>query len=151
MNKAFVREPDETGQRNCPRCGSLGVTVQQETLAAHLPADALRSLATTAFFCPFPRCDVVYFDAFDRTVDTAALDHGVYPKDPAAPLCGCFGLTRDDVELDISEGGAARVRELLQKTKSPDARCQIMSPSGQCCAADVQRYYMKLYTAARGE
>ena len=27
MNKAFIAEPVDTGERNCPRCGSLGVPV----------------------------------------------------------------------------------------------------------------------------
>ena len=36
MNKAFVREPDDTGAGHCPRCGSLGIAVGAETLAAQL-------------------------------------------------------------------------------------------------------------------
>ena len=70
MNKAFVREPDETGERKCPRCGSLGVTVHAETLVANLAPEALRGLSESAFFCPFPRCEVAYFDAFDRVAPT---------------------------------------------------------------------------------
>jgi hypothetical protein len=143
MNKAFVREPDETGDRNCPRCGSLGVAVRAETLDAHLPGEARRLVAETAWFCPFARCDVVYFDAFERVVLTDVLGKPVYPKDPLAPICGCFGLTLDDIDDDIAEGGVTRVKELLARAKSPEANCSRLAISGQCCVPEVQRAYMQ--------
>ena len=95
----------------------------------------------TKMFC---RCEVAYFDMFDQVIVTNALTHGVYPKDPDAPMCGCFGLTRDDVEADVREGGVTRVKGLLEKSKSPEARCAILSGSGKCCMPEVQRYFMKL-------
>ncbi len=104
MNKAFVREPDDTGAAHCPKCGSLGSEVTRATMAEHLTGDGAAQLAESAFFCPFPRCEVVYFDRFDRTATTAALKHPVWPKDPSAPLCGCFGLTAEDIEADLREG-----------------------------------------------
>jgi hypothetical protein len=147
MNKAFVREPDDTGQRYCPRCGSLGIAVREQTLDAQLPGDLRRQVAEGAQFCPFARCDVVYFDDFDRVIDRKAFGRPVYPKDPSAPLCSCFGLTLDDIEADVQEGGARRVKELLAKAKSPQAHCARLAPSGQSCVAEVQRCYMQL----RGE
>jgi len=143
MNKAFVKENDSTEGR-CPRCGSPGTVVFQETLRAHLPAAALQHLTESAFFCAQPRCSVVYFDLFDRVVEESAVKTPVYPKNPAAPLCACFGLTRDDVEEDIREGGVTRTRACVEKAKSPEARCAVASPSGQSCVAEVQRYYMRL-------
>ncbi len=144
MNKAFIREPDETGDLHCPACGSLGTAVVRETWQAHVAAPDETQLADAAFFCPYDKCDVVYFDMFERMVRTEALRHGVYPKDPQAPLCGCFGLTVADVEADIREGGVTRVRAIVEKAKGPDARCRTQSPTGQSCVADVQRCYMKL-------
>jgi len=144
MNKAFVREPDDTGAAYCPRCGSLGTAVEQRTLVAHLQPEAVKQLPATAYFCPFPKCDVAYFDTFERVATTESLLHPVYPKDSAAPLCGCFGLTREDVEADVREGGVTRVRELLAKSKSPEADCATKSASGQCCMPEVQRYFMKI-------
>jgi len=144
MNKAFVREPDDTGQLHCPACGSLGIGVQRETWQAHVNAEAASGLAETAFFCPYARCDVAYFDMFDRRVALDQLCHGVYPKDSQAPICGCFGLTCEDVEADVREGVVTRVRALVAKANSPLARCRTMSASGQSCASEVQRYYMKL-------
>jgi hypothetical protein len=143
MNKAFIREPDDTGQMHCPACGSLGVAVERETWEAHVAEAVATGLADTAFFCPFDKCQVAYFDMFERRVTTEQLSHGVYPKDPQAPICGCFGLTRDEVQADARAGKVERVRELLAKSKSPDARCRTMSPTGQSCAGEVQRCYMK--------
>ena len=143
MNKAFVREPEDTGQRYCPECRSLGVAVRAETLRAHLSPEGLMNLADSGFFCPFSFCDVVYFDEFERVAHIDAVSKPVYPKDPSAPLCGCFGLTPDDIEADIVEGSVRRVKELLAKAKSPEAHCLTRSPSGQSCVAEVQRYYMR--------
>ena len=147
MNKAFIREPDDTGQLRCPACGSPGVAVGRETWQAHVNEDQAGGLAESAFFCPYARCDVVYFDMFERRVTNSVLRHAVYPKDSQAPICGCFGLGCQDIEADIREGTATRVRELLAKAKTPQARCRTMSASGQSCVAEVQRYYMKLRSA----
>jgi hypothetical protein len=142
MNKAFVKENDSTDGR-CPRCGSPGNPVYRGTLEAHLAPETLERLNDMAFFCSFARCPVVYFDLFDRVVEESAVTTPVYPKNPAAPLCACFGLRCDDVEQDLREGGVARTRACVEKAKSAEARCAIASPSGQSCITEVQRYYMK--------
>ena len=144
MNKAFVREPEDTGAANCPRCGSLGMAVGNETLTAQLKLEDRRNLAESAYYCPYPRCEVGYFDQFDRWVASDKLLHTAFPKDPEAPICPCFGFTRDDIEADVREQGTRRVKELLARTKSAEARCSTISPSGQCCLGEVQRYFMRL-------
>ena len=116
-------------------------------MASTRQAKAATNLAESAFFCPFARCHVVYFDMFERRITTDEVLHGVYPKDPQAPICGCFGLTTEDVEADIREGAPMRVRQVVARAKSDEARCRTMSPSGQSCVAEVQRYYMKLRQA----
>ena len=143
MNKAFVRESDSTDVF-CPRCEGAGIDVLRVTLESHVPPEARRGLAATAYFCPTPTCPVAYFDAFEAQVPVESLNAPVYPKDSAAPLCPCFGLTREDVEDDIDEGTPRRIRELLAKSKSPAAHCQDASPTGRCCMPEVQRYYFKL-------
>jgi hypothetical protein len=147
MNKAFVRESDEGGGR-CPKCGSLGVSVESTTLTAMIRAEARNHLGDSAFFCEFARCEVAYFDAFDRTVTAEQLVVPVWPKDPAAPLCGCFGLSADDIEADVREGGVTRVKEAVARSKSPAASCLTKSPTGRSCAAAIQRYYFKLREGA---
>jgi Zinc binding domain len=143
MNKAFVREPDSTDVL-CPRCGAAGVSALRAAFESHVPPDARRAMAASAYFCPTPTCSVAYFDAFEAVVSTDTLTSPVYPKDPAAPLCSCFGLTQADVEADVTDGTPHRVRALLAKSKTPAARCEELSPTGRSCIPDVQRCYFKL-------
>jgi hypothetical protein len=142
MNKAFVRESDDLGER-CPRCNSPGVPVFPETLRAHLSAAQLEGLTASAFFCPFERCDVVYFDLFERTVEQSQLAAPVYPKNPAAPICACFGFCVEEIDEDIRAGGVARTRAAVERARSPEAQCAVKSPAGQSCVAEIQRYYMQ--------
>ena len=143
MNKAFVREP-ETTEVMCPRCGAAGTDALRAAFETHVPADVRRPLAASTYFCPTPTCPVAYFDAFEAVVPVEALTKAVYPKDPAAPLCPCFGLTMDDVEADVAEGTPTRIRALFAQAKSPEARCDELSPTGRSCIPDVQRCYFKL-------
>jgi hypothetical protein len=150
MNKAFIREPDDTAAVRCPRCDSPGSAVQAETLDAFLRPEARGALSDAAFFCPFARCEVAYFDQFERVATVESLVRPVYPKDPEAPLCGCFGLGREEIEADIREGQPTRVRALVARAKSPEARCRTANPTGESCIGEVQRYYMRLWQAGGG-
>lgn len=143
MNKAFVREPEDTGNAYCPRCRSLGISVREETMAAQLRPEAQEQLGDVAWFCPFPTCEVAYFDLFERVVTVDALIRPVYPKNSEAPLCPCFGFTAEDIEQDLAEGGVARTRALVEKSKTAEAHCVTASPTGHSCVAEVQRYYMQ--------
>ncbi len=67
----------------------------------------------------------------------------MYPKDPQAPVCGCFGITLDQIEADARAGIVEHVRELLAKAKSDQAQCHTKAASGQPCIGEVQRAYMK--------
>lgn len=142
MNKAFVRESDVTDEL-CPRCGVAGVPVQRETLRALLVESAWQAVADPANFCPTPVCEVAYFDGFQRFVTVAELKRPVYPKDPDAPLCACFGLTRQEIEQDLAEGGVARTRACVQRAQSAEAHCIECSATGRNCVGDVQRYYLQ--------
>lgn len=142
MNKAFVREPDQTADY-CPRCGSKGEPVGGDTLAAFLTDQQRRALAESASFCPSPKCEVVYFDSFERTVLATDINRPVYPKDTAAPICGCFGLTVEDIERDVREGVTTRTKAILEKAKSSAAQCRTMAANGRPCIAYVQKCYMR--------
>lgn len=142
MNKAFVREPDQTADY-CPRCGSKGEPVTTETLKAYLTEEQRGLITDPANFCPSPKCGVAYFDAFERVIPAADLQRPVYPKNPDVPICACFGLTRRDIEQDVSEGVVTRVKAILEKAASPEARCSQMAANGQPCVSYVQKYYMQ--------
>jgi len=142
MNKAFVREPDSTIDY-CPYCGSKGEPVGGMTLKTHLSDEQRSRITDPAAFCPSPKCRVAYFDSFERVILAADLERPVYPKDPNAPMCACFGLTRADIEQDVQEGVVTRTKAALEKAKSPEARCSEMAANGQPCIAYVQKYYMQ--------
>jgi hypothetical protein len=144
MNKAFVREPESDGRAYCPRCSSLGVPVGALALDAHILPGSRAKMHESAWFCNFPRCDVAYFNEFDETVGTAELVAPVYPKDLEAPICPCFGFKYEDVEADVRDGKPTRIRELLAKSRTSEARCQTFSPDGRCCMPTVQELYMRL-------
>ena len=143
MNKAFVREPEFDGKAYCPRCGSLGTEVSQRVLEQHVVSAAKMRLGDSAWYCSFAACDTAYFNLFEQTVRVNELTTPPYPKDPAAPVCPCFGFSREDIEADIQEGNPTRIRGLLTKSKSPEANCRLLAADGKCCMAEVQRLYMR--------
>lgn len=142
MNKAFIREPDELPSR-CPACQTRGQPVGPETLKAQLDDERRVSLAESAYFCPDSVCDVVYFDDYSAFVTRSDLSRPVPIKDVEAPLCSCFGLTREDIELDVAEGTVVRTKAALEKAKSSDARCSTKAPNGRSCVQELQSYYLK--------
>ena len=142
MNKAFVREPEPAAEV-CPRCGSKGDVVGPEALKSYLTEPQRRGLAEPVLFCPSPKCGVAYYDGLERTILAADVARPIYPKDPAAPICACFGLTRADIEQDVSEGVVTRTRAVVERAKSPEARCAQMAANGRPCVAFVQKYYLE--------
>jgi hypothetical protein len=142
MNKAFMREPDSTVEY-CPRCGSQGEAVGPETLRGYLSEGQRAQIASAACFCPSPNCKVAYFDSFKRVVLAADLVRPAFPKDSRAPVCACFGLTLEQIEHDAAAGVVTRVREILEKARSPAARCTELAANGRPCTAYVQKCYLQ--------
>lgn len=139
-----MREPDDGGRAYCPRCGSLGIPVDTGPLDTHIRPQWRATMHDAAWFCGFARCDVAYFNLFDAVVQVSELKAPIYPHDLNAPLCACFGFTYDDVEADVREGTPTRIRQLLARSKSGEARCQTLAADGRCCMSAVQELYMKL-------
>lgn len=149
MNKAFVRDPDDTDVR-CPLCGAAGESVPESALAAYLAPDIRQRLGSSVYFCQTPTCDAVYFDIVEDFVKSSELLRPCYPKDPDAPLCSCFGLTREDIEQDLAEGTPRRVREVVVKAKTDAARCSETAASGRSCVGQVQKYYLRRWGKLQG-
>ena len=122
-----------------------------KVLAAYLTDEQRGRLADPAEFCPSPHCPVAYFDGFERIVLAADLQKPIYPKDPTAPICACFGLTRADIEQDVREGVVTRTKAMLGKAKSSEAHCSEMAANGRSCAAYIQRYYMQCRNELKGK
>jgi hypothetical protein len=144
MNKAFVREPEDDGRAFCPRCKTLGLPVEAGPLDTHIRPESRGKLGDAAWFCGFGRCDVAYFNLYGGVVMMDELKAPVYPYDPNAPICACFGLTYDDVEADVAEGRPTRIRELFAKAKSDASQCYTRAADGRPCMQAVQELYMRL-------
>jgi hypothetical protein len=149
MNKAFVRDPDDTGV-HCPLCGAAGESVPESALAAYLSPDVRQRLGSAVFFCETPTCEAVYFDIVEDYANVSELLHACYPKDPDAPLCACFGVTREDIEEDLAEGTPRRVREVVAKAKTDAAHCHEKAASGRSCVGEVQKYYLRRWGKSQG-
>jgi hypothetical protein len=148
LNKAFIREPEQDERAFCPRCGSVGIPVLGGPLDRFIRPDARAKLLHDAWFCNSPTCDVAYFNLTGSVVSTRELTRPVYPKDPEAPICACFGYTYDDAAADVAEAAPQRTRELLAKAKTAPADCSSLAAGGQSCVAAVQSLYLKLKSNA---
>ena len=144
MNKAFVREPDFDGRAYCPHCGSLGLAVEHGPLDRYIRAEARNKLGDSGWFCNYAHCDVAYFNLFESLVLRTELAVPVYPHDLDAPICACFGMTYDDVAADAADPAPLRIRELLAKSKTADARCEELAADGRPCMTAVQELYFRL-------
>ena len=144
MNKAFVKEIDADARVLCPQCGAMGIAVGKGPLDTHVGAEARSRISDSAWCCGNSDCSVVYFNLFDQTVNVDELKQPVYPYDLDSAICPCFGFTYDDVDCDSRDTVPHRIRELVAKSKSPDARCQALAVDGQCCLREVQLLYLKL-------
>ena len=113
------------------------------TLDAHVLDGPRERLGDAAWFCRYSRCGVAYFNEFDVVVNIEQLKTPIYPKHDDKPICPCFGFEIKDVEADVRDGAPVRIRELLAKSESPDARCITLAADGRCCLPEVQRIYMR--------
>ena len=128
MNKAFVREPEQTADY-CPRCGSKGQPVGQGNRSG--PSAGRRDTNGRRSGQLLPVSAVRR--GLLRLLRAGRADGGPLPaglsRDPDAPICACFGLTRRDIERDVSEGVVARVRAIVEKAQSPEARSAEWRPT----------------------
>ena len=149
MSRAFVKEAETPGP-TCPSppgCGGAGVPVSHATLAARLrPAAAARFVAD-GFFCPDPLCEVAYFDSRGEVATRGELREPVYPKNPGAPLCACFGVESGTIEDFARRGDKAAMRAFLERTASPAARCELTAADGRSCATEARRIFLRALSA----
>lgn len=122
----------------------MGTSVGNGPIELYVPSALQDQMRNAAWCCTNSSCEVVYYNMFEQTVRAAELLTSVYPYDPNAPLCACFGFTLQDVEDDADEAQPLRIRALLARSQSAEARCQAVSVDGRCCMREVQRLYMKL-------
>ena len=144
MNKAFLREPDADVRVMCPRCATPGTPVDSGPLDNHIMPQHRDRLPNHAWYCSQISCDVAYFSNVGHLVILDELRSAVYPYDIDAPICACFGFGYDEVEADVLAAKPERIRNLLLRSQSAEARCSTLAIDGQCCIKEIQRLYLKL-------
>ncbi len=145
MSRAFIKEPEPEVPR-CPApagCGGIGVPVSRKTLLAQLPESVARAFAESAYYCGNPSCPVGYFDAWGTQAPANLLRRQTYPKNPAAPLCSCFGITADAIREEAVVGRKDLMRELVTRAESDEARCETEAPCGGSCLIEARRVFLK--------
>jgi hypothetical protein len=146
MSRAFMRDP-EPGEPRCPSCGALGEPVGARTLEAQIPAAARAALGAAAFYCENPACRIAYFTAWGASVPDGPLNSPAYPKNPEAPVCPCFGIPAGEVLADAREGRKDRMKDLVERSKGPEARCIERCPDGKSCMPRVMRLFREAFEA----
>jgi hypothetical protein len=145
MSRAFIKEPETPGP-GCPSppgCGGAGVPVPRVTLLARLGTDVAARFEGEACFCPDPACPVAYFDARGERATRDELLEPVFPKHQGAPLCPCFGVSREALEQLARRGDKAGMRAFLERTGSAEARCATRTADGRSCATEARRAFLR--------
>src|SRR5262245_49872194 len=136
MSRAFTKEP-EVPEPRCPEppgCGGPGSAVGRATAEARVrQPSALARLADSIAYCPNAKCPVVDFDGWGATVLAEEVHGLAYPKDPDGLLCPCFGVAPEEVIAAAREGAPERVRAIVARASSPEARCSSLMASGGSC------------------
>jgi hypothetical protein len=149
MSRAFIKEP-ETADPSCPSppgCGGTGIAVSRVTLEARLRPEAAARFVAGAYFCPDPVCEVAYFDAGQERALRGEMVAPAWPKQQGAPLCACFGVARETLEDFGRRGDKAAMRAFLERTASPEARCETRAADGHCCATEARRVFLRALSA----
>jgi hypothetical protein len=120
--------------------------VGRKTLLAQLPENLARAFSESAYYCPNPRCNVAYFDAWGAQAPASVLRRTSYPKTPEAPLCSCFGITAEQILDEAKAGRKDLIRDLVARAASKDARCETEAPSGTSCVVEARRIFLKHFT-----
>jgi Zinc binding domain len=129
---------------DCPVNGARSKKVDMLTvksLVRHLP---LGMPNTQYYFCEAAACDVVYFP-FDTQApsfrrEDLLVQVGAKQKADPAPVCYCFGFTREDIENEIAKTGHSTVGDrITAEVKAGKCACEVKNPSGKCCLGNVAR------------
>ncbi len=143
-----MREAEPT-EPVCPGCGTAGEPVGAATLEAQLAADVRAPLGDRAYYCVASGCRTAYFNGWGASVAVERVASPAWPKDPAAPICPCFGIAAADVIADARDGRKDRVKSLVDRSQGPEARCAARCPDGRSCLPRVLRLFRETLEGMR--
>jgi len=134
-------KPVEPSARRCPQSGSVGKTVDRQTIKALLTEVALCRLGSGEYrFCPDADCDVVYFADNGSLFATQDMRVAVWQKLPFGTrlVCYCFGESEASIRAEIEAGGrSGAVERIREHIAAGRCACELRNPRGTCCLGDV--------------
>lgn len=143
MSSCCCPEPSDAsnGALRCPHSGTVGKTVDRQTLKALLTETALGRLTRTDYrFCADASCDVVYFGADGTQFATADVRVRVWQKLPfgSRPVCYCFGESEASIRAELdATGRSSAVERIRAHIAAERCACELRNPRGACCLGDV--------------
>lgn len=124
-------------KHKCPANGIEYAEVTTKTILHHLRHPwKWKEKSQRYFFCEAADCAVVYFGEDGSTIAKAEVRGIIGSKEAAAdaPLCYCFGISKQDA------AAAPSLREfVMEKTWLGLCSCETSNPSGRCCLKDFPR------------
>src|SRR5579859_2856405 len=129
------------GVITCARCGGIGRPVSTLTIEHMVKPQFLMSASKPGFrFCASPECDVVYFHPDGQQLCKADLKVRVGLKDTeeSAPLCYCFGFTREMLFQELRTDRHSQIPNLISaELKAGNCACDVRNPQGSCCLGNI--------------
>lgn len=95
------------------------------------------------YFCGTTDCEVVYFDSQNKKYRFEDIKEVIYQKDDSlsAPICYCFGWTREKIKLAIANGNIpSPLEHIRENIKENRCGCEFNNPQGSCCLGNVTKY-----------
>ena len=128
----------------CPMNNQMTKPVGRQTIESLVKPEIKAQLRPQPyFFCDAPDCDTVYVSALGDhliTKDLLTVRVGIKETDDPIPLCYCFGYNRMDVRDDIRQKGETDIQKnITEKVKAGECRCEVTNPSGGCCLGTVAK------------
>ncbi|MBI3670942.1 MAG: copper chaperone Copz family protein [Acidobacteria bacterium] len=139
---------------SCAACGSRSKRVAALTVKSLVRHLAFAAPRTQYYFCTAPGCDLVYFPLdpeapIYRRSDLLVRVEAKEPED-SAPLCYCFGITRNAIDDEIrSTGRSTAAERITAEVKAGNCACEVKNPSGKCCLGSVTRAVQQSLQALR--
>jgi len=125
----------------CPVNHQLYKRVSPRTVMHHISRPWQQSFeGKNYYFCEDPNCDVVYFDDTGTTITRADVRTivGVKTREYSAPVCYCFGVSKQDYLHSPS------IKDfVIKQTKLKNCSCETKNPSGRCCLKDFSKLELK--------
>ncbi len=118
----------------CPQCGQRAMPVAAITLLHHVRQPWNFPISEGWRVCENPQCPWVYFkDERHIGIDTVRDLPARKNTATNAPVCFCFGITRDQAT------DPAIRRFVTERTREGRCDCKIRNPAGRCCLKDFPK------------